>query len=202
MSLSLPTEPQGDLPSMAAAKGRDRVSMGPADFACDGTRPGDEISAWMVPLPDPHRLLRAVSGQPERDAMLPVWARDLADLHAELIRHRLRPTSKRSEADDDGVRAEIDRIIGEVDTWAMKNVPRTKCARMHTHSLGEVISRIAMSSADAWWTVLHSRDECTRHRVWSQLAQALEGYSELLAEIRAKRLRLPEGGSRIGQAIV
>ncbi len=201
MSLPQHAELRGHLSSMVASKSHARASIDPADAVSEGARPRGRISASKVPLPDPHGLLQAVCGQPEGDEALTKWARDLADLHAELLRHRLRPMSRRSEADDDEARAEIDRIVGEVDAWAIENLSRVNCARMHTHSLGEIISHIAMSSADAWWIVLHSRDASTRHRAWSQLAQALEGYTEMLTEISAQRLRLPEGGSRIGRVI-
>ncbi|MFX0574440.1 hypothetical protein [Nocardia nepalensis] len=152
---------------------------------------------WTVPLLEPDQLLQAVSGRLASGLALVGWARELGDLHAELISHQVDLASRQTICDCEKVRVEIDRVVGEIDAWATGNMPRMKGARMHTHSLGDVISRFAMAFADAWWTVVHSSDAELRHQAWLHLSQAREGYAEMAIEMRARRLQLPSGMSVI-----
>ncbi|WP_433204993.1 hypothetical protein ACQP1G_17150 [Nocardia sp. CA-107356] len=152
-------------------------------------------SALRVPLPEPEHLLAGICGHLTAGAPLIGWARELGDLHAELIAAEIDSVGSRRSADFDEARthAEIDRIIGEIDTWAALNVPCCRSARRHTHSLGEVISHIAWAYAQAWRVVLHSRDTELCHRAWSHLAETREGYASLLTEIRTGHTQLPRG---------
>ncbi|WP_433192253.1 hypothetical protein ACQP1G_26420 [Nocardia sp. CA-107356] len=168
------------------------------EYASDSAQSGGRAPhAWMVPLLEPDQLIQAISGHMQSGFALVGWARELGDLHAELIPHKLDRASRPRNFDCEKVRAEIDRVVGEIDAWAASNAPRMEGARMHTHSLGEVMSHIAMAFADAWWTVLHSTDAELRHRAWLHLGQAREGYAEMVIEMRARRLRLPLGTSGI-----
>lgn len=157
----------------------------------------EELRGWRVPLLEPDQLLQAFSGRLRSDLTVVGWMRDLADLHAELIPRRNDPALRRRNCDCEEVRSEIDRVVNDIDVWAVRNVPRMKSARMHTHSLGEVLSHIAMAFANAWWTALHATDVELRYRAWLHLAQVRDGYAEMVSEMRARRLQLPLGGSQM-----
>ncbi|MEV0342559.1 hypothetical protein AB0H49_26380 [Nocardia sp. NPDC050713] len=121
------------------------------------------------------------------------WVRELGDMHAELIPAQIAPMPQYKAVARERLRLRIDRVVREIDSWAARNLPRTKGARKHTHSLGEVLSHIAKLYAETWWTVLHSADGETRHEAWCHLSEAREGYAEMVEEIRARRLQLPLG---------
>jgi hypothetical protein len=165
---------------------------------------GDRSYAtWTVPLLEPAQLLQAISGQAASALPLTNWAHELSDLHAAIVRFQLDRERQPSDCDCEQLRAQIDRIVGEIDAWAARNVPRMKNARKHTHSLGEVISHIATVYVEAWWTVMHSADIEIRHQAWFHLGEAREGYAEMVTEIRARHLQLPLGlnGTRRGRII-
>ncbi|MFG3615483.1 hypothetical protein [Nocardia sp. NPDC047654] len=145
----------------------------------------------MVPLLRPEHLFRAISGHVTSRMSLVTWARELGDLHAELIPFHRVGTPRRNGFDGEQIRAEVDRVVAAVDDWAIRNVPCPNGARMHTHSLGEVMSHMAEVYAEAWWTVLHTKDVETRHRVWFHLGEVREGYAELVDEVCHRRLRFP-----------
>ncbi|MGK8557718.1 hypothetical protein [Nocardia gipuzkoensis] len=150
-----------------------------------------------MPLLEPAQLLQAISGRFTSALPLVGWARELGDLHAELLPFRLHQGLRPRGFDCEHIHALIDKVVGEIDAWAERNIPRTKCARKHTHSLGEVINHIANTYVEAWWTVLHSADIELRHQAWFHLGEAREGYAEMVNEIRARRLQLPLGTRRI-----
>ncbi|MBF6223135.1 hypothetical protein IU479_34195 [Nocardia abscessus] len=158
---------------------------------------GQSPSARSVPLLEPAQLFQAISGRFTSALPLVGWARELGDLHAELLPFRLDHGLQPRGFDCEHIRALIDKVVGEIDAWAEHNIPRAKCARKHTHSLGEVISHIANTYVDAWWTVLHSADVELRHQAWYHLGEAREGYAEMVNEIRARHLQLPLGTSGI-----
>ncbi|MFQ6328722.1 hypothetical protein ACLMAL_21645 [Nocardia sp. CWNU-33] len=158
---------------------------------------GESSSTRAMPLLEPAHLLQAISGRCTSTVPLVRWARELSDMHAESIPFRI---DQAPQLACEPVRAEIDRVVGEIDAWAARHVPRTKSARKHTHSLGEVISHIAKTYAEAWWIVLHSADTETRHHAWFHLAEAREGYAEMVNEIRTRHLQLPLGSSGIWSA--
>ncbi|WP_459548643.1 hypothetical protein [Nocardia sp. X0981] len=154
------------------------------------------VSGAAPPLPAPAELFRAISGRFIGTVPLVTWARELSDLHAGLVRFREAATTMPPQFDGEQVRARIDCVIAEIDLWAVHNVPRARGARKNTHSLGDVISHIARSYAEAWWTVLHSTDAEMRHHAWVHLGEAREGYAEMVAGIQARTLQLPRGSLR------
>ena len=167
--------------------------MNSIDFLFFGVRPGSEArSLRAVPLPEPHRLLQALWGHSGRDSIVSGWARELADCHAELKRQRLAPSSKRRGFDEGEVRAEIDRLVVTIDRWARSNFPGVESGRMYRCSLGQIISDISMQFADAWWTVLHAKNEYARHRAWTHFARAFEEYSEIFVGAVERRIQLPD----------
>ncbi|WP_327118965.1 hypothetical protein OHB12_12025 [Nocardia sp. NBC_01730] len=144
-------------------------------------------------LLSPEQLLTAIAGHREHGSALIGWARELGDLHAVLIPGQVDPARRATDLDEAATRAEITQVIAQIDSWAVFHVPRNPIARTHTHSLGEVISHVAKTYADAWWTVLHITDEQLRHEAWFHLGQVREGYSDLIEDIRARRVQLPLG---------
>ncbi|WP_156095030.1 hypothetical protein [Nocardia lijiangensis] len=158
---------------------------------------GRKPSAEKVPLLEPTHVLQAISGRYTSNLPLVGWVRELGDMHAELIPVRATRTPQHRAGFCEQVRAGIDRVVHEIDSWAARNISRTKGAPKHTHSLGEVLSHIAKIYAETWWTVLHSADEEARHRAWFHLSEAREGYAELVKEIQARRLQLPLGWTGI-----
>ncbi|WP_330232751.1 hypothetical protein OHA40_09895 [Nocardia sp. NBC_00508] len=158
---------------------------------------GQPSSTRTVPLLEPAQLFQAISGRFTSALPLVGWARELGDLHAELLPFLVDQAPRPRGFDGEQIRALIEKVVGEIDAWAARNIPRTNNARKHTHSLGEVISHIAKTYAEAWWTVLHSADVELRHQAWFHLGEAREGYAEMVNEIRARQLQLPLGISGI-----
>jgi hypothetical protein len=144
----------------------------------------------------PEQLLAAISGHLEHGSALIGWARELGDLHAALLACYLNPP-RGQHHNESQIRGQIADVVVQIDSWAVFHLPRPPGARTHTHSLGEVISHLARSFADAWWTVLHTDDEQLRHQAWFHLGQAREGYADLLADIHARRVEMPFGSRGI-----
>ncbi|WP_157172547.1 hypothetical protein [Nocardia pneumoniae] len=163
-------------------------------YASRVTEPAAQPSSnRAVPLLEPEHLLQAISGRSDNTTPLAGWARDLSDLHAELIHAKLDREPLRVGNTCEQVRAQIEELVDEINAWAACYVPRTKGARKHTHSLGEVMNHIAKIFAEAWWTVLHSAESDKRHQAWFHLSEAREGYAEMVDQIRERRLQLPMG---------
>ncbi len=150
-----------------------------------------------LPLLEPAHLFQAIAGRSSSTSPLAGWARELGDMHAELIPFQLGDILRQRNPAGEQIHAAIDRAVSEIDAWAARNIPRMKGARTHTHTLGEVISRIAKIYAVTWWTVLHSADSETRHRAWFHLGEARESYAEMVDEIRWRHLQLPLGWTGI-----
>ncbi|MEU7765029.1 hypothetical protein AB0B25_07895 [Nocardia sp. NPDC049190] len=149
-------------------------------------------------LLSPEQLLTAIAGHLKHGSALIGWARELGDLHAALIPGHVDPMRRATDSDEASIRAEITRLIGQIDSWAAFHLSRNTAARKHTHSLGEVISHVAKTYADAWWTVLHITDEQLQHEAWFHLGQVREGYADLIEDVRACRVQLPLGWRGIG----
>lgn len=168
--------------------------MNSIDLSSTGGRPSSESrSIRAVPLPDPHCLLQALWGHSECDSIVYRKARDLADLHAELKRHRFSPASKRRGFDEGEIRSEIDRLVAAIDSWAESSLPRLKGGRTHSCSIGEIINDISMQFSDAWWTILHAKDEHSGHQAWSYFARVFEKYSEIYIGVSEGRVHLLDG---------
>jgi hypothetical protein len=158
---------------------------------------GPSPSTVTAPLLEPEQLFLAISGHLTGRFSLVAWARELGDLHAELRPFQLVQAPRRQGFDCEQVRAGIDRVVAAVDAWAVRNLPCSSGARMHTHSLGEVMSHIAEVYAEAWWTVLHSKDVEIRHRAWFHLGEVRQGYAEMVDDVRHRRLRFPSAAGSV-----
>lgn len=152
-----------------------------------------------LPSPPPGSLLaaddlyRAIAGHLVGESPLVVWARELGDLHAALIPARLGRAPRRNVGAGEPAWTDIRRTVAAIDVWSARHMPLARGARMHTHSLGDVISHNAEVYAAAWWTVLHSEDAEVRHAAWVRLGEAREGYVEMVNETQQNRLRFPSG---------
>ncbi|MEV0032277.1 hypothetical protein [Nocardia sp. NPDC050793] len=143
-------------------------------------------------LLSPDQLLAAIGGRLADPLPLIAWARELGDLHAALISAVLNPR-RPADVTEAALHADIAKVIDKINSWAVFYVRHSRCARRHTHSFGEVISHVAKSYAEAWWTVLHADCEELRHSAWVHLGEVREGYAQLIGDIRAGRVQLPLG---------
>ncbi|MFE3797817.1 hypothetical protein KHQ06_26850 [Nocardia tengchongensis] len=144
-------------------------------------------------LLSPEQLLAAIAGRLAEPFPLITWARELGDLHAALISAVLNPLRNAPEVTEAALCAEIAKVIDKINSWAASSVRHSRCARRHTHTFGEVISHVAKTYAEAWWTVLHSDCEDLRHSAWVHLGEVRDGYAHLISDIRAGRVQLPLG---------
>lgn len=174
--------------------------MYPNGSSREADRPNSRAPATELPLPDSAHLLQALAGRSAGTLPLECWARELSDMHAQLIPFQLRRQTPRTGLLREQVHEGIHDLVNKIDAWATQVIPRAKSARKHTHSLGEVISHIAWLYAEAWWTILHSASAECRHQAWFHLGEACEAYVEMVDEIRAHHLQLPLGwgGIRTG----
>ncbi|TQM32712.1 hypothetical protein [Nocardia bhagyanarayanae] len=143
-------------------------------------------------------LQAAIAGHLDDQAGSPLigWARELGDLHATLLTGWLNPARRPADFDEMVLRSRISEVIGEIDSWTVFVLPRAAAgARKHTHTLGEVISHVAKTYAEAWWTVLHTSEEQPelRHEAWFHLGQVHEAYADLVNDLYARRIELPLG---------
>ncbi|WP_406238360.1 hypothetical protein [Nocardia sp. NBC_01009] len=165
------------------------------------TRPTGYPVVAPAALPSRDELLAAIAGHLTDTPALIGWARELGDLHASLIPRTVDPWQRANGFDEHAVHAEIADHIAEINSWAVFHLPRNPVARMHTHSLGEVISHVAKTYAEAWWTVLHTAtkastdgdDEELRHEAWFHLGEVWEGYAQLVEDMKSRRVQLPLG---------
>ncbi|WP_433560495.1 hypothetical protein ACQP1O_22660 [Nocardia sp. CA-151230] len=150
-------------------------------------------------LLSPDQLLAAIAGRLTEPFPLITWARELGDLHAALISAVLNPRRNVPEVTEAALCADIAKVIDKINSWAASTVRHSRCARRHTHTFGEVISHVAKTYAEAWWTVLHSDCEELRHSAWVHLGEVRDGYAHLIGDIRAGRVQLPLGWRGIGR---
>ncbi|MET8774785.1 hypothetical protein ABZV58_07130 [Nocardia sp. NPDC004654] len=149
-------------------------------------------------LLSPEQLLAAIGGRLAEPLPLVAWARELGDLHAALISTVLNPP--RPDATEAALHAEIAKVVDKINSWAAFYVRHSRCARRHTHTFGEVISHVAKSYAEAWWTVLHTDCEELRHSAWVHLGEVRDGYAQLIGDIRTGRVQFPLGWAGIRHA--
>ncbi|MEV6340455.1 hypothetical protein AB0M12_37755 [Nocardia vinacea] len=155
-------------------------------------------------MPSRDELLAAIAGHLTDTPALTGWARELGDLHASLIPGAVDPQRRADGFDEHTVQTGIAEIVAEINSWVVFHLPRNPSARKHTHSLGEVISHVAKTYAEAWWTVLHTAAHGggaeLRHEAWFHLGEVWEGYAQLVDDIKARRVQLPLGWRGVGHA--
>ncbi|WP_433685319.1 hypothetical protein [Nocardia sp. CA-119907] len=176
------------------------MDAGMAAARDDPVNEGDDPANDAAFLLAPDQLLAAIAGRLTEPLPLIAWARELGDLHAALISAVLNPLRPPPDVTEAALHADIAKVIDKINSWAAFYVRHSRCARRHTHSFGEVISHVAKTYAEAWWTVLHSDCEDLRHSAWVHLGEVREGYAQLIGEIRAGRVQLPLGWRGIRHA--
>ncbi|MFR9751871.1 DUF4254 domain-containing protein [Nocardia sp. 004] len=138
-------------------------------------------------LPTAPQLLCAFQGRRFQDRELLRSAHTLAVLH-----------QHRAQVRDIAMIAEIDcrrgELIDEINEWVAQELPQHRQgASLHTESLGAVVDRMASSWVHAN-QVIH--DEGARsdntHKYWYQLAELVDGYTDLVIDVAGGRRRLPE----------
>ncbi|MFD0360308.1 hypothetical protein ACFQZZ_02465 [Nocardia sp. GCM10030253] len=175
----------------AEAAARDEGHVIPMDAGMAAAREDPATDAGSLLSPD--QLLAAIAGRLTEPSPLIAWARELGDLHAALISAVLNPRRRPPDVTEAALHADIAKVIDKINSWAVFYVRHSRCARRHTHSFGEVISHVAKTYAEAWWTVLHTDCEELRHSAWVHLGEVREGYAQLIGDIRAGRVQLPLG---------
>lgn len=141
------------------------------------------------------RLLAAIAGHlgTRSSPGMAGLACELGTLRAAVLASAMNPGESLLRSGEADSRRRIATVVAAIDTWRVRHLPHRTGARSHTHSLGHVIDQVAIRYVDAWWTVRHSADVRLRRTAWFHLAQAREGYADLVADIRAGRVELPLG---------
>lgn len=154
-------------------------------------RPDEETAVLL----SPERLLAAIAGHLDTGSGrgLAGFARELGVLRAAVLAFELNPAEAPVRSDEVEVQRRIRTAVAGIDGWRMRYLPHRTGARSHTHSLGQVIDQVATRYVEAWWTVRLSADVRLRRTAWFHLAQAREGYADLVADLRAGRVELPLG---------
>lgn len=138
-------------------------------------------------LPTAPQLLCAIQGRHFQDRMLLRSARALAELHA-----------RRARADDPFLIAEIDcrrgELVESINEWVQRWLPRQPTApALHTESLGAVVDHMARSWVAAKRAIDREGPRSdTAHRRWYQLAELVDGYTDLIVEVAGGRRQLPQ----------
>ncbi|GGK96106.1 hypothetical protein GCM10011588_08120 [Nocardia jinanensis] len=118
--------------------------------------------------------------------MLLRFAHALVELH-----------KRRAHVRDMAEVAEIDcrrtELVDEINDWITRKMPQHRNgASLHTESLGAVIDRMAHSWVAANQAIEADGVRSDRtHRHWYHLAELVDGYTDLIAEVAVGRRRLP-----------
>ncbi len=135
-------------------------------------------------LPDKDMLLAACRGFPQlaNHPMLTAAA-ELAVLH-----------QTREHTPHSGLAA-IDRhrtlLMERIDTWVITCVPHPKLsARVHTHTMGQVIDRIAQLTSYTY-TLLSGASDAVFFNSAAYVEELAHGYEDLCTELAAGVRRLP-----------
>ncbi|WP_406280271.1 DUF4254 domain-containing protein [Nocardia sp. NBC_00881] len=138
-------------------------------------------------LPTAPQLLSAFQGRRFEDRELLRSAHALAELHA-----------RRAQVRDAALIAEMDcrrcELVDDINEWIAQEVPQHRNgASLHTESLGAVVDRMARSWVDANQVIdAEGARSGNTHKHWYQLAELVDGYTDLVADVAGGRRRLPE----------
>jgi hypothetical protein len=138
-------------------------------------------------LPTAPQLLCAFQGRRFQDREMLRSAHALVELH-----------ERRAQLRDTALVAEIDcrrvELVDDINEWITQEVPQHRNgASLHTESLGAVIDRMARSwvNANQAIDITGARSDNT-HKHWYHLAELVDGYTDLIADVTGGRRRLPE----------
>ncbi|AVH22936.1 DUF4254 domain-containing protein [Nocardia cyriacigeorgica] len=105
---------------------------------------------------------------------------------------------RRAQLRDTALVAEIDcrrvELVDDINEWITQEVPQHRNgATLHTESLGAVIDRMARSWVNANQAIdANGARSDNTHKHWYHLAELVDGYTDLIAEVTGGRRRLPE----------
>ncbi len=137
-------------------------------------------------LPTAPQLLCAFQGRRIQERVLLRFAHALVELH-----------KRRAQVRDMAQIAEIDcrrtELVDDINDWITRRMPQHRNgASLHTESLGSVIDRMALSWVAANQAIEADGVRSDRtHRHWYHLAELVDGYTDLIAEVAGGRRRLP-----------
>ncbi|MBF6423839.1 DUF4254 domain-containing protein [Nocardia cyriacigeorgica] len=138
-------------------------------------------------LPTAPQLLCAFQGRRFQDREMLRSAHALVELH-----------ERRAQLRDTALVAEIDcrrtELVDDINEWITQEVPQHRNgAALHTESLGAVIDRMARSWVNANQAIdINGARSDNTHKHWYHLAELVDGYTDLIAEVTGGRRRLPE----------
>nr|WP_228780391.1 DUF4254 domain-containing protein [Nocardia cyriacigeorgica] len=138
-------------------------------------------------LPTAPQLLCAFQGRRFQDREMLRSAHALVELH-----------ERRAQLRDTALVAEIDcrrtELVDDINEWITQEVPQHRNgAALHTESLGAVIDRMARSWVNANQAIdTNGARSDNTHKHWYHLAELVDGYTDLIAEVTGGRRRLPE----------
>ncbi len=137
-------------------------------------------------LPTAPQLLCAFQGRRAQDRVLLRFAHALVELH----KRRAHVRDLAEIAEIDGRRSEL---VNDINDWIVRKMPQHRHgASLHTESLGAVIDRMAHSWVAANQAIEADGVRSDRtHRHWYHLAELVDGYTDLIAEVAGGRRRLP-----------
>lgn len=137
-------------------------------------------------LPTAPQLLCAFQGRRVQDRVLLRFAHALVELH-----------KRRVDVRDMAEAAELDcrrrELVEDINDWITRRMPQHRHgASLHTESLGAVIDRMARSWVDANLAIDADgvRSDNT-HKHWYHLAELVDGYTDLIADVVGGKRRLP-----------
>lgn len=146
----------------------------------------------MEPLLSGEELLRAIRGDRAGGHPLARWAYLLAGLHRAAMRAREEAVVAPENGDERGY------LVHAIDVWTEQQVPQHhQGVALHTETLGSVIDRIADAHvrADAVLTTCATAGDPRVHAAWFRLAELVDGYNDLAAQVvdGVRRLPVPAG---------
>lgn len=116
----------------------------------------------------------------------------LRSAHALVELHR-----RCAQIGDPALIAEMDsrraRLVEDINESIARQLPRYRCgASPHTESLGAVIDRMARSWVEANRAIdIDGVRSDNTHKHWYRLAELVDGYTDLVADVVGGRRRLP-----------
>ncbi|WP_245547284.1 DUF4254 domain-containing protein [Nocardia brevicatena] len=137
-------------------------------------------------LPTAPQLLCAFQGRRFEDRAMLRSAHALVDLHRRC-----------AQIGDPALTAEMDarraRLVEDINEGIARQIPQHRCgASLHAESLGAMIDRMARSWVEANRAIdVDGVRSDNTHKHWYHLAQLVDGYTDLVADVLGGRRRLP-----------
>ncbi|WP_330233297.1 DUF4254 domain-containing protein [Nocardia sp. NBC_00508] len=147
----------------------------------------DTAALGAGPLLSAKELLCAMRGDYAGDHPLARWARRLAELH-----RTPRLTGSAGICGEKCCARED--LVHAIDVWTERNVPQHRHGvALHTETLGSVIDRIADAQSRATTVLMSSQTAADPrvHAAWHRLAELVDGYNDLIAQVTDGVRRLP-----------